>query len=235
MALRTRRRSPLAVQLLLLLAEEPMHAYRMQQLIKARHKDRIVNIAQRNSVYQTLDRLMRAELIEVADRERAPGRPERTVYRLTGSGHSTLDEWLREMLTKPSREFPEFPVALAALAYLPPERAAEYLEERAGELRARLRQAEADAEQAEGMGLPRLFTLEDEYQQALTETELRWVNDLVHELRTGRLIWDRAWVEAVATRLSPPDPDGTDSDGTNTDGTRDADPGRESDQETTRE
>lgn len=207
MAPRTQRRSPLAVQLLLLLAEEPMHAYRMQQLIKARHKDRIVNIAQRNSVYQTLDRLLRAELIEVADRVRAPGRPERTVYRLTEAGRGTLDEWLREMLSTPSREFPEFPVALASLAYLTPERAAEYLEERARELRDQLRRAEADAEQAEGMGLPRMFVLEDEYQKAITETELRWVNDLADDLRAGRLAWDREWLDAVAARLGPPETD----------------------------
>lgn len=215
MAPRTQRRSPLAVQLLLLLAEEPMHAYRMQQLIKARHKDRIVNIAQRNSVYQTLDRLLRAELIAVADRVRAPGRPERTVYRISDTGHSTLDEWLREMLSTPSREFPEFPVALASLAYLTPERAAGYLEERARQLRTRLRQAESDAEQAEGMGLPRMFLLEDEYQNALTETELRWVNGLVDDLRAGRLAWDREWLDAVSARLGPPDADaagGADSD-----------------------
>ncbi|WP_026119237.1 PadR family transcriptional regulator [Nocardiopsis ganjiahuensis] len=207
MASRTQRRSPLAVQLLLLLAEEPMHAYRMQQLIRARHKDRIVNIAQRNSVYQTLDRLLRAELVEVADRVRAPGRPERTVYRLTGTGRDILDEWLREMLCTPAREFPEFPVALAALAHLTPERAAGYLEERARELRARLRQAESDAERAGEMGLPRMFMLEDEYQNALTETELRWVNGLVDDLRAGRLAWDREWLDAVSARLGPADPD----------------------------
>jgi DNA-binding PadR family transcriptional regulator len=199
------------VQVLLLLAEEPMHAYRMQQLIKARDKDRIVNIAQRNSVYQTLDRLLRAALIEVSDRVRAPGRPERTVYRLTDAGRGTLDEWLREMLSTPSREFPEFPVALASLAYLTPELAAGYLEERTRELRSRLRRAESDAERAQGAGLPRMFLLEDEYQNALTRAELRWVDALVDDLRSGRLAWDREWLDAVAARLGPPDTDGEDS------------------------
>ncbi len=207
MAHRTQRRSPLAVQLLLLLAEEPMHAYRMQQLIRARHKDRIVNIAQRNSVYQTLDRLLRAELVEVADRVRTPGRPERTVYRLTEAGQETLEVWMREMLSVPSREFPEFPVALAGLAYLTPERAASYLEERARELRDQLDQAASYAEQAAGMGLPRMFTLEDEYQSALTEAQLRWVDGLVDDLRAGRLAWDREWLDAVSARLGPADPD----------------------------
>jgi DNA-binding PadR family transcriptional regulator len=205
---RTHRRSPLAVQLLLLLAEEPMHAYRMQQLIKARQKDRIVNIAQRNSVYQTLDRLLRAELIAVAETVRALGRPERTIYRLTDHGHSTLEEWLQQMLSAPAREFPEFPVALAALPHLTPEQAAELLEHRAQSLRERLRRAGSDAERADRMGLPRLFMLEDEYQRAITETELLWVNDLVEDLRAGGLTWDPEWLHAVSQRLGP-EGDGT--------------------------
>src|SRR5699024_2964941 len=109
------KRSPLAVQLLLLLAEESSHAYQMQRLIKARHKDRIVNIAQSNSVYQTLERLLRAGFIEVQETTRQSGRPERTVYRITDAGEEILDEWLTTMLSTPAKEFPEFPVALAAL------------------------------------------------------------------------------------------------------------------------
>lgn len=199
----TPRRSPLAAQLLLLLAEEPMHAYRMQRLIKARDKDRIVNIAQRNSVYQTLDRLLRAELVAVADREREPGRPERTIYRITDLGHRTLEEWVLEMLSTLAREFPEFPVALASLPYLSPRRAAELLASRAERLRGSLDLAAEEAEQAEKLGLPRLFLLEEEYRRAITRTELRWVEGVVEDLNTGRLTWDDAWLRAVSEHMEP--------------------------------
>ncbi|HET6319423.1 MAG TPA: PadR family transcriptional regulator, partial [Chloroflexota bacterium] len=57
-----------------------MHPYRMQQLIKFRGKDRIANVAQRNSVYQTIDRLLRDGLICIHATDRTQGRPERTVY-----------------------------------------------------------------------------------------------------------------------------------------------------------
>jgi hypothetical protein len=53
------RRSVLALAVLSMLTEEPMHAYRMQQLIKERRKDDIVNVSQRNSVYQTTGGLCR--------------------------------------------------------------------------------------------------------------------------------------------------------------------------------
>ena len=52
------RRSTLAMVLLALLTEAPMHPYRMQQMIKQRGQDQLVNVAQRNSVYQALDRLV---------------------------------------------------------------------------------------------------------------------------------------------------------------------------------
>lgn len=197
------RRSPLAVQLLLLLDEEPMHAYRMQRLIQERRKERIVNIAQRNSVYQTLDRLLRADLIEVHDTESAKNRPKRTVYRLTGQGRATLQDWLRTMLSSPAREFPEFPVALSSLPSLTPEAAAELLENRTRLLRERLEQADAEAAEAQRIELPRLFTLEDEYQRAIIEAELQWIEGLLQDLRAGHISWDREWVRQVAARLGP--------------------------------
>ena len=60
------RRSTLAVVLLALLTEAPMHPYRMQQVIKERGQDQLVNVAQRNSVYQALDRLVRDGLARPA-------------------------------------------------------------------------------------------------------------------------------------------------------------------------
>lgn len=201
MASRTQRRSPLAVQVLQLLDEQPMHAYRMQRLIAERHKDRIVNIAQRNSIYQTLDRLRREELIEVHRTERDPGRPERTVYRITQAGRTTFDAWLRAMLSTPAREFPEFPVALAALPSLTPELAIELLAGRVRALQEELTRADDEAATAERMGLPRLLFLEHDYLRALTEAELRWVEPVLDDLRAGRLTWDREWLAEVSQRL----------------------------------
>ncbi|HEX2184697.1 MAG TPA: PadR family transcriptional regulator, partial [Chloroflexota bacterium] len=94
MTSRAERRSPLAMVVLALLAEAPMHAYRMQQLIKEREKDKVVNVAQRNSIYQTIDRLRRAGLIAVRETWREERRPERTVYEITPYGSETLEQWL---------------------------------------------------------------------------------------------------------------------------------------------
>ncbi|MCO1618110.1 PadR family transcriptional regulator [Micromonospora sp. CPM1] len=188
----TVRRSPLAMMVLALLVEEPMHAYRMQQLIREREKQDVVNVAQRNSIYQTIERLRRDELIRVAETRREEGRPERTVYALTPAGRSTLDGWLADALATPAREFPEFPAALSFLPILPPEEAARRLDERAGAIEARLRERESAPA---GVRLPRLFLVEDEYQLTLLRAELDWVRELVADLRSGALTWSGGWLD----------------------------------------
>src|ERR1700675_2963268 len=95
---RSRQKSPLALAILAMLTEEPMHAYRMHELIKDRGKASVVNVAQRNSVYQTIARLLRTDLIRVDRTMRAEGRPERVVYAITAGGCACLMQWLKEML-----------------------------------------------------------------------------------------------------------------------------------------
>jgi DNA-binding PadR family transcriptional regulator len=191
----TPRRSPLAMVLLSLVAEAPMHPYRMQQLIRERRKDQVVNVAQRNSIYQTIERLKRAGLIEVRESSRDERRPERTVYGITDEGTRTLHEWLGEMLSAPAREFPQFPAALAFLPLVSVKDAIGYFEARVDALSKQL--VEMDAE-LDGVDLPRLFLLEDEYIRALIEAELHWLRALIDDLRTGEITWDASWLAAVA-------------------------------------
>jgi len=47
----TARRSALALVLLVLLAEEPMHPYRMRELIKERGKDKVANVARPSTAW----------------------------------------------------------------------------------------------------------------------------------------------------------------------------------------
>src|SRR6266567_4177847 len=93
MANSSRPRSPLWMVVLSLACEEPMHPYRMQTLIEQRGKDQIANVAQRNSIYQTIAALLRAGLIEVRETSRAERRPERTVYEATDTGRQALRAW----------------------------------------------------------------------------------------------------------------------------------------------
>ena len=203
MATRPPRSSPLALIVLTLLAEAPMHAYRMQQLIEERQKGQIVNVAQRNSIYQTIERLHRDGLIAVRETVRDERRPERTVYEITAQGDATLRAWLRAMLAAPAREFPEFPAALACLPILTPADALAQLERRVAALDAAIEQLAAPPPEGTP-ALPRLFLVENEYRLAVLRAELRWVRGLVDALRSGEITWDGAWLHAFAEGAGPP-------------------------------
>ena len=199
----TVRRSPLALAILGLLEEEPMHTYRMQQLIKARHKDDVVNVRSRASLYQTIDRLERDGLVAVRGTSRLAGRPERTVYALTDAGRATFVRWLREMLASPAHEFPEFPAAIAHLPLLAPDDALRQFERRAEALTAEVEQIEDGIALGEAAALPRLFLLEVEHALAVKRAELAWVRSLVDDLRAGRLTWSAEWLEPYRGQPKP--------------------------------
>ncbi|MEO3742787.1 PadR family transcriptional regulator [Plantactinospora sp. B5E13] len=184
----TPRRSVLALALLSMLVEEPMHAYRMQQLIKERRKDDVVNVSQRNSVYQTIQRLVRDGLAEIGSTERADNRPERTMYRITDAGRATLTEWLRAMLSTPAAEYPEFPAALSFLPNLSPADAVAALTTRVARLEEQLTVLDSEIAQVADF-LPRLFAVESEYRRTVVAAELAYVRELVEELRAERITW----------------------------------------------
>src|SRR5260221_6904896 len=132
------KRSPLALAVLALLNEAPRHPYGMKRLIKERGKDQVINVKQRASLYQTISQLLRAGLITLWETARQEGFPERTVYKLTDQGHETAVNWLREMLSTPAQEYPEFPAAGSLLPLLTPEDAIHQLEIRQARLADRI-------------------------------------------------------------------------------------------------
>ncbi len=173
-----------------------MHPYRMQQMIKERGKDQVIDVRRRPSLYQTINQLLRAGLIAVAKTGRQPGFPERTIYRITEEGRAAALSWMREMLSTPAQEFPEFPAAVSLLPVLTPEDARAQLELRARRLAEQI--AAMDKElQAYKPRLPRLFLLETEYVRRVMKAELGWVQSIVADLGGGELTWSEAWIRGL--------------------------------------
>lgn len=195
--------SPLALVLLSLLTEGPKHPYRMQQLIRGRGKDDVVNVRQRTSIYQTIERLRRDGLVRVQEVAREEGRPDRTIYAITDAGREAVIAWVRDGIASPKREFPIFPAVISQLPLLTPEDALIQLEARhralLGEI-ARLDQQDAGVRDV----IPRLFLLEDELLRASAQSEADWVAALIADLRAGRLTWDKDWLERIVRTLEGP-------------------------------
>ncbi|OXM65863.1 PadR family transcriptional regulator [Amycolatopsis vastitatis] len=182
--------SPVAIAVLALLAEEPMHAYRMQQLMRERGVGLVVNVRNRSGLHASLDRLARDELIRVRAVERDARHPERTVYELTAPGRETLLAGLRDHVATPAREFPLFPAVVSFLHLLSPEDARARLELRAEALQRRLTVTEAVLTASREYGVPRLHLLEHEYLETTTSAELAWVRAVSRDIGAGDLTWE---------------------------------------------
>jgi DNA-binding PadR family transcriptional regulator len=196
----TFRRSPLALAILGLLEDGPLHPYGMQQLIKKWGKDEVINVGQRASLYKTITRLEEAGLITVHGTTRDQQYPERTSYALTDTGREARQQWIADILATPRNEFPEFPAALSFLPLITPEAATELLATRRDRLVRRL--AERDALiAAAGTPLPRVTMLETDYLHALIEAEIRWIDAVLAGLRDSSITWSTSEMQATAERL----------------------------------
>ena len=196
----TMQRSGLAVSVLALLAEESMHPYRMQRLIKERGKDLVINVGQRSQLYKTIDRLLDAGLIAVAEVERNATRPERTNYTITDSGRRALSDWTVDMIAAPRREFPEFAAGLAYLAALDKDDAIVALATRLAAVRAELAELERETESVASW-LPRIVLIESEYLIGHLRVDQNWIEALLDDLRSGRLDWNTADLIELARKL----------------------------------
>jgi DNA-binding PadR family transcriptional regulator len=189
--------NPLALAVLALLFERPMHPYEMAATLKQRHKGESIKIRY-GSLYTVIELLAKRGCIAAKETSREGKRPERTVYVLTASGYDELRAWMQDLLRDPVREYPQFAAGLSLLPVLPPEEAVALLRHRALRLSAEATRIETQlAELAQqdipaapeelppqlvGKKFPPLFVVESEYALAVTKAELAFVNDLIRRI-----------------------------------------------------
>lgn len=180
--------TPLAVVVLALLDERPMHPYEMYQLMVQRAEDRIVKVNP-GSLYHSVDRLVSHELVRSTGTTREGNRPERTTYAITERGEQALSAAVTALLQLPVAEYPHFPVGIAEAHHLPKETVLRLLEERATALRADLEVLDAGLERVRVTGVERRYWLDLDYQRAVRHTDVQWVERLLDDLRGDRIPW----------------------------------------------
>ena len=187
MASKRKVSNPLALAVMALLYERPMHPYEMVTLMRERGKHETVRLRY-SSLYSVVSALEREELIVARETVREGRRPERTIYGITDAGREEFLTWLRELVREPVKEYTQFAAGLSFLAGLPPEEAIALLRERVGRLEEETREMRSQLDSAmEQYNLPRLFLVESEHELMLREAELEWVRDLVGDIEAGEL------------------------------------------------
>ena len=126
-ALKRKVANPLALAVLVLLYERPMHPYEMAATLRERRKEESIKLRY-GSLYTVIELLVRAGFITEKKTMRQGNRPERTVYAISKAGEAEMRSWMRELLSTPSKEYPQFEAGLSLLPALPPHEVTDVLE-----------------------------------------------------------------------------------------------------------
>jgi DNA-binding PadR family transcriptional regulator len=180
----THASNPLALAVLALLFERPMHPYEMGLILRQRHKEESIKFRY-GSLYTVIELLLRRSFIVARETGRDGRRPERTVYEITAAGRQELRSWMTDLIGEPIKEYPQFEAALCLLPVLPPDEALALLRrrlERVGQNAAALTQ---HVEAIGGLNFPPLFLIETEYRLALMRAEQHFVAELIQRIEGG--------------------------------------------------
>lgn len=191
--------NPLALAVLVLLYERPMHPYEMAATLRERRKEESIKLRY-GSLYTVIELLVKAGFIVEKKTTREGNRPERTVYEITKTGEIEMRGWMREILSTPIKEYPQFETALSLLPVLPPDEATDVLETRIEFLQKDIEQIKAGLQQARAMNLPALFSIETEYRLTGLETELLFIKKLIERIDKDGCGFLKEWKKWHAER-----------------------------------
>jgi DNA-binding PadR family transcriptional regulator len=181
----------LALAVLTLLYEKPMHPYEMSTTLRHRSKEDSIKLNY-GSLYSVVESLRKKGLVEAGETRREGNRPERTIYTLTAEGEHAMRDWLAEMLGNPSPQFTDFEAALSLMGAIPPDVVEDML-------RQRLEALAKESARHRGLrsmmpaGFPEIFTVEGEYAQHMREAETAYVRTLLEKISSGRLGGIEGW------------------------------------------
>jgi DNA-binding PadR family transcriptional regulator len=198
--------NPLALAVLSLLVEKPMHPYEMSSTMRERVKEASIKLNY-GSLYSVVDSLQRHHLIEVQETIREGRRPERTVYSITDAGRTELVDWLSELLSIPVKEFTQFEAALSLMPCLPPDEVSRLLKTRRTRLENEIVSTRAVIDEMANQGMPYLWAIEGDYVLALREAEARFVDKLIEKIADGSLDGVEVWRRAHETGELPSEED----------------------------
>ena len=180
--------TPLAISVLALLEERPMHAYEMYQLLLSRKQDRMVKVRP-GSLYHTVERLAGQNYLRATGTERAGNRPERTTYEITPEGSAALTERVETAIETYGYEFPLFPVALSEAHNLQADDAVLRTRRRIAQIEERLAELDASLEETRRRGVPEAYWVGVSYMRHQLAAEREWLTTFTNRIESKDLEW----------------------------------------------
>jgi DNA-binding PadR family transcriptional regulator len=176
--------NPLALAVLALLFERPMHPYEMGVILKQRHKEESIKLRY-GSLYTVIELLLSRGFIAARETARDGKRPERTIYEITPTGRDELHDWMADLVGEPVKEYPQFEAALCLLPTLPPDEALALLRRRSKLIEQNVAGLAGHIAGIGAQNFPPLFLVETEYRLALLKAEQAFVGELIKRIESG--------------------------------------------------
>lgn len=189
---RPKVRNLLALAVLSYLSQRPMHPYEVGRTLRDHGDARSIKFNY-GSLYMVFGQLAKAGLIVEQETTRQGQRPERTPYALTDAGREELHEWLRDLISEPRHEYPQFVAALSLIGALPPEEVVELLGRRLGRLTEQRSEIRDLIDTTLAQGVHPLFVVEEEYRLALLDAESSFVAGFRERITHPDTGWGRPW------------------------------------------
>jgi DNA-binding PadR family transcriptional regulator len=176
----------LALAVLSMVNERPMHPYEISALMKQRGVSDVIKL-NTGSLYSVVEALLDQGWIEPVETQREGKHPERTIYAPTEKGRAEFHAWLRTIIETPVNEFPQFTAGLSFIAHIAPSEVISLLDKRVQLLRKDVEERRAGIEMVVGKGVARVFLIEQEYKLVTAEGELNWLNQVIADIKNGSL------------------------------------------------
>jgi DNA-binding PadR family transcriptional regulator len=179
---------PVAVAVLALLVERPMHPYEMLQTLRERHEDVALPVSI-GSLYNAVSRLAEKGYVRPTKAEHVGNRPERTTYEILDLGRETMKSRLYELLAAPTQLSQADHAGIGELHNLTPAEVIAALDARIAALDGQITEYEALLADAHRRNVDDIYLLYGAYATSQQQHEREWMTSLRDQIQTGDLTW----------------------------------------------
>ncbi len=179
---------PVAVAVLALLVERPMHPYEMLQTLRERHEDVSLPVSI-GSLYNAVARLVEKGYVRPTKAEHVGNRPERTTYEVLDRGRETMKSRLYELLATPTQLSQADHAGIGELHNLSPAEVIAALDARIAALDGQITEYEALLADAHRRNVDDIYLLYGSYATSQQRHEREWMTSLRDQIQTGDLTW----------------------------------------------
>ena len=170
-----------------LMRKQPIHGYDVRRELEGYGADRWANVAY-GSIYSALNKMAEEGLVHATESEQGERASAKTAYVITERGKAEFDRLLHEYWWDMKPTIDPFQMALTFMDKLPPAELRGALCHRADQLRASISSFQClHAAQVGHPHIPRHIAENTRLMLAHTETELRWIEEMIGEIEQGKM------------------------------------------------